>query len=112
LIIKVSLPPSSTSETTTAPSVSPSNIQTHITANVEGDPLPFTDSSIASLTDFARVKKIYKLNSSGGSSTKKGKPAVNGSGHHEVNGAGGKVDELRELEVAILGAMALRGATN
>jgi EKC/KEOPS complex subunit CGI121/TPRKB len=110
LIIKVSIPPHA-SEATTTPLLTPSDTQTHVSANVEGDPLPFTDSSIATLTDFGRVKKIYKLNAGGGSSATKGKPTVNGSGSHEVDGRG-KLDEVRELEVAVLGAMALRGATN
>lgn len=54
------------------------------------------------MTDLARVRKIYKLNSGGGG----------GKGKKEVNGVGGEKDERRELEVSILGAMALRGATN
>jgi EKC/KEOPS complex subunit CGI121/TPRKB len=112
LIIKVSLSPSTTPDAGNAPLLTPSDIQTHVSANVEGDPLPFTDSFIATLTDFGRIKKIYKLHASGGSSAKKGKPTVNGWVNHEVDGASGKVDEIRELEVAVLGAMALRGATN
>lgn len=50
------------------------------------------------------MKKIYKLNV-GGRGGKKG--LVNGSVTDEV-----KVDEGKELEVWILGSMALRGATN
>jgi len=57
------------------------------------------------MTDVARVKKVYKLNAGGGG--KKG--GVNGA-----NGVGNEkgVDERKELEIIVLGAMALRGATN
>jgi EKC/KEOPS complex subunit CGI121/TPRKB len=86
------------------------DIQAHLTANVEGDSLPFTDDSIASLTDMARIKKIYKLNSGGGA--KKTKGAVNGAGINGGNENGKDQDEVKELEVAVLGAMALRGSNN
>ncbi len=56
------------------------------------------------MIDLGRVKKIYKLNSNGGGG---GKKAING-----VNGVGKEVDEKKEMEVLILGAIALKGATN
>jgi EKC/KEOPS complex subunit CGI121/TPRKB len=56
------------------------------------------------MTDIARVKKIYKLNNLGG---------ANGRGKE------GTVDErdrtgqgIKEVEMLVLGSMALRGATN
>ncbi|EPE30720.1 hypothetical protein GLAREA_03687 [Glarea lozoyensis ATCC 20868] len=110
LVIKVSLPPSSTTDTSTASPLSSPDIQAHLAANIEGDSLPFTDASIASLTDVARIKKIYKLNSGGGA--KKTKGAVNGAGIHGGNEDGNNQDEVHELEVAVLGAMALRGSNN
>lgn len=67
-----------------------------------GEQVAFSDEEISKMTDLARVRKIYKLNSGGGG----------GKGKKEVNGVGGEKDERRELEVSILGAMALRGATN
>jgi len=48
-----------------------------------------------------KVKKVYKLNNTGGNG---GKKAINGT-------KGREVDEKRELEVMILGAMALRGVS-
>ena len=56
------------------------------------------------MTDLARVKKIYKLNAgtAGGDKSKNG-----------VNGIGGReTDAKKELEVLIVGSMALRGMTN
>ena len=54
------------------------------------------------MTDLARVRKIYKLNAAGGG----GKKISNG-----VNGTI-ESDERKELEIQVLGCMALRGATN
>jgi EKC/KEOPS complex subunit CGI121/TPRKB len=56
------------------------------------------------MTDWGRVRKIYKLNTPGGSEAGK-KGGVNGLGE-------GEEKERKELEVMILGSMALRGATN
>jgi len=49
------------------------------------------------MTDLARVRKYYKLNSIGG---KVGKDNITSK------------DERRELEMLLLGSMALRGSTN
>jgi len=76
-------------------------IQAHLSANFEGEQVEFSDEVLGSMTDLARVKKIYKLNSGG---EKGGKAVVNGTGKEDA--------ERRELEVLILGSMALRGATN
>lgn len=54
------------------------------------------------MTDLARIRKIYKLNAAGGGAKK----TVNG-----LNGVSAD-DESKELEVLVLGSMALRGATN
>jgi EKC/KEOPS complex subunit CGI121/TPRKB len=95
LVIKVSTPSSSYTAT---------SIQEHLTANIEGEQIAFTDEELRQITDLARVKKIYKLNAGGGGGKK---------GHVNGNIASGvKVDEEKELEVWVLGSMALRGATN
>ncbi|KAN0093779.1 CGI-121 domain containing protein [Hyaloscypha variabilis] len=91
LIIKVSTP--------TSPAAA-SEVQEHLTSSIEGEQVPFEDSILSQMTDVARIKKIYKLNSGGGGGKKNG----------QVNGAKG--DERKELEVLVLGAMALRGVTN
>lgn len=54
------------------------------------------------MTDLARVRKIYKLNTTNGG----GKKTVNG-----INGTN-EVGERKEVEILVLGSMALRGATN
>lgn len=71
---------------------------------VEGEQVEFSDAVLHTMTDIARVKKIYKLNTTGG---------VNGRAKGGVVNEGGKAkDENKELEMLILGSMALRGATN
>ncbi|KAF7917928.1 uncharacterized protein EAE98_009956 [Botrytis deweyae] len=89
-----------------APASSASQISEHLSSVIEGEPVPFDDESLASMVDIARVKKLYKLNVTGGGGGKKG-------GANGVNGkVESKADERKELEVMVLGAMALRGATN
>jgi EKC/KEOPS complex subunit CGI121/TPRKB len=63
------------------------------------------------MTDVARVKKIYKLNSSGGGGGKK-KGQGNGVESEGLNGTGSEVDQRKDLEILVLGCMALRGVTN
>ena len=58
------------------------------------------------MTDLARVRKIYKLNALGGGGGGKKIEAV-------VNSSAGKdADGRKELEVLVLGCIALRGLTN
>ncbi|KAH6669575.1 kinase binding protein CGI-121-domain-containing protein, partial [Halenospora varia] len=57
LIIKVSTP---------ASPFTFSDFESHLSAEFEGDPTPFTDDEIEKISDIPRIKKIYKLNSGGG----------------------------------------------
>lgn len=72
---------------------------------------------IAKFTDIVRVQKLYKLTNTGKSSNRPGGKARKGRGEEQegvnlVNGGGGKVETGRgELEMMVLGSMALRGAT-
>lgn len=68
----------------------------HLQSVVEGTPARFDDETLASIADIPKIRKAYKISAP---QTKAGAaPAVNG-------------DEKKGLEVAILGAMALQGAT-
>ncbi|KAL8696510.1 MAG: hypothetical protein Q9224_002756 [Gallowayella concinna] len=93
------------------------SIRKHLSDNIEGTPLPFTDLEIAQVTDIVKVRKIYKL-----TNVTKGNSRINGKGRKEkqkqdegvgsVNGDQGQEDaERKELEIMVLGLMALRGAT-
>lgn len=64
---------------------------------MEGQPTPFSDESLARISDVAEIRKIYKL---GASNAKPGEVNVQASD-----------SEREEMEIAILGAMALRGAS-
>ncbi|KAI1202903.1 kinase binding protein CGI-121-domain-containing protein [Nemania serpens] len=44
------------------PLLTAQDIERHLLAHVEGTPAPFTDETLAALTDWARVRKYYKLN--------------------------------------------------
>lgn len=90
LVLKVT-----TSDTPTA-----SDIQSHLSANVEGNSVELSDETLEELTDKARVRKVYKINVNAGGGAKNA--VVNG------NGAGEK--ESVKLESDVLGVMALRGA--
>ncbi|CAK7267653.1 hypothetical protein SEPCBS119000_002663 [Sporothrix epigloea] len=64
----------------------------HLAATVEGTAVPLSDAAaLAQCTDLARVRKYYKLN---------GVASLSGSA---------EVAQRQELEVLVLGAMALRG---
>jgi len=75
---------------------------------VEGEALDFNDESLQEVYDLSKIRKAYKLGSAPPSKgqSKQSKSRVNGD--HVDNGA---AMERKELEIAILGAMALRGAT-
>jgi EKC/KEOPS complex subunit CGI121/TPRKB len=74
----------------------------HLQTEFEGTMVPFEDERLSGMTDLGKVRKVYKLNGVGGGGGKKG----------ATNGVGREGEERRELEVLVLGAMALRGATN
>lgn len=98
LLLKLSTP--------TAP-VLASAVQAHLAAAVAGENVPLTDESLAAGTDLGRVRKVYKLNAGGGKAGKR-----KGAGDGDGDGSGRDEQGRRELEIAVLGAMALRGVTN
>lgn len=68
------------------------DVWAHLCGNVDGTAVPFTDANVALCTDWAKVRKYYKLN---------GAAALAGIKDEE--------GRRREAEMLILGAMALRG---
>jgi len=61
----------------------------HLTENVKGEVVPFTDEALASVRDDARIRKIYRIEA-----PRKGESAVLG----------------REAEAFVIGSMALKGS--
>jgi hypothetical protein len=88
-------------------------VQSHLGKNVEGKQVAFENKSIARFTDWLRVSKAYKLNFGGGGGVSgqgsKKRKVENGHGMEEVDVDSIKEEDITELEMRILGAVALRG---
>ncbi|KAK6948917.1 hypothetical protein Daesc_008988 [Daldinia eschscholtzii] len=93
IIVKVLTPlPAITTTTTSSSPLTPQAVHQHLFANVKGTPTPFTDEVLQSgLTDWAKVRKYYKLNGVGWLDSIKDESL-----------------RRREAEVLVLGSMALR----
>lgn len=75
------------------------SIRTHLGRAIEGENIQFSDISLASLTDWVTVNKLYSL---GGLRPEE-----------DVRKLGKKEDfDLKKIEALVLSGMALRGATN
>lgn len=90
-------------------------VERHLDEVVEGEGVEFCDEVLRGMTDVGKVRKLYKLPlvGEGGGKGQGKRRRKDGSeeGSGEVVGVGkGEEWERRELEVAILGLMALRGA--
>ena len=86
----------------TDPSFDRETVHTHLSSVVEGKMTDFSDKELGSITDLNRVRKIYKLGSNNAKPLK-GPKSAQTNGHMD--------DGLHEMEVSILGMMALKGAT-
>lgn len=75
-----------------APAFTPEQVWAHLCANVQGTPVAFTDENVALSTDWAKVRKYYKLN-----------------GASALAGIKDETARRKESEMLILSAMALRG---
>ena len=89
------------------PAITRESVQQHLSAVVEGTPVEFSDHVLRAMTDLARVKKAYKLNSVAGSGSGSGKGGKAAPADVQEAAA----DDFKQIEVAMLGAMALRGAS-
>lgn len=86
LVVKVSVTPDVTHESVAA----------HLAQSVEGTPVPFNDETLSGISDIAKIKKAYKLG------------ALSSAPSDKADGTNG---EDRRLELSVIGAIALRGAT-
>ncbi|KAL9136586.1 MAG: hypothetical protein Q9175_002205 [Cornicularia normoerica] len=104
----------------TNPSITASTVSEHLTTSVEGTEVDFSDATLAEMADVGKIRKLYKLSGVVGEADAKGKRrrkdgSEEGSGVDVVgseagNAGNGAEEERKELEVAVLGLMALRGA--
>lgn len=84
-----------------SPEITHDSVAAHLEGSVEGTAVPFDDQTLSEISDFAKIKKTYKL----GALPSPGSKAAAG----QVNGA--QVDDAkRRLELSLLGAIALRGS--
>ncbi|TGJ84338.1 hypothetical protein E0Z10_g4426 [Xylaria hypoxylon] len=84
--------PETTSATETETPLTAQDIEKHLLAHVEGKPVPFTAQTLSELTDWGRVRKYYKLN-----------------GVSWLDGIKDQATKNRELDMLVMGGMALRG---
>lgn len=86
-------------------SITHDSVEAHLKEVVKGTLLPFEDSSFEDVSDLPKIAKAYKISeiqqAKGKSSSK---TLINGDGKPTP-------DERHELEMSVLGLMALRGAT-
>ncbi|RYP23831.1 hypothetical protein DL765_000908 [Monosporascus sp. GIB2] len=68
------------------------DVEAHLREHVEGTGVPFSDEVLSGTTDWAKVRKYYKLNSIGW-----------------LDGIKDESLKRREMEMLVLGSMALRG---
>lgn len=80
------------------PEITHDSVAEHLAKSVEGTSVPFDDEPLSAISDIGKIRKAYKL---GAAPSAPAKAQVNGTTDS------GK----RELEISILGAMALRGAS-
>lgn len=96
----------------TDPSITHESVAEHLARSIQGTAVEFNDEALAGTTDVAKIRKVYKLPGVGeqGAKAKRRRKDGTEEGSGEVVGTGkGPEWERRELEVAILGLMALRG---
>ena len=111
LVLKVSTP---------AAPVAAEAVAAHLGANVEGSSIAFGDAEIARATDMPRIRKAYKLKDPAvtGAAAGRNRKArqVNGGGEDAAPGPGEAVRdddaarERKEVEIAVLAMMALKGS--
>ncbi|OAL35371.1 hypothetical protein AYO20_05422 [Fonsecaea nubica] len=91
----------------TTPEVTLESVTQHLTTHIQGKPSPFDDAGFRKVADIDTIRKVYKLNSTVPGGRRPGNSISSGSGAKDS----GSVDVTKNLEVQILGLMALRGAT-
>ncbi|KAI0158293.1 kinase binding protein CGI-121-domain-containing protein [Xylariaceae sp. FL1272] len=94
IIVKVLVSPSSSVDAPSEVKVpsTPSEVESHLLAHVEGTCHPFTDSVLQSMTDHSKIRKYYKLNGMGW-----------------LDGIKDEDAKRHETEMLIIGGIALRG---
>ncbi|KAL9620324.1 MAG: hypothetical protein Q9160_005123 [Pyrenula sp. 1 TL-2023] len=93
----------------TSPQITADIVEIHLDVAVQGRGLPFDDDSLATVRDLGKIRKAYKLPAPPSKEKRpdSAKELLNG----DSDGDAGGNREMKEVEIAVLGAMALRGAS-
>jgi EKC/KEOPS complex subunit CGI121/TPRKB len=107
IAVKLPLKPSAEAESkdwVLDASITNESVSQHLGNVVEGTSVQISDKGeqLGESCDIEKVRKVYKLGDGGAKKGKKG-AAVNGDG-------GEKEDERKQMEVVILGTIALKGS--
>ncbi|EXJ61585.1 hypothetical protein A1O7_02013 [Cladophialophora yegresii CBS 114405] len=86
----------------TSPEITLESVSQHLSANIKGQECAFSDAIFGKVADVERIRKVYKLRAA----TSPGRSTANANGDYGSSSNGSE-----DLEVQILGLMALRGAT-
>ena len=98
LVIKVS----------TSPSVTLESVRRHLDDAVQGVCLEFNNESLHAVSDLGKIRKAYKIATNMPS---KGQSKQSKSQRNDTASENATIQETKELEIAVVGAIALRGAT-
>jgi EKC/KEOPS complex subunit CGI121/TPRKB len=114
LVIKVPIPTPDTTAISPDPPVIPispsaESIEIHLRSSIQGIPLSLDDDTLMGISDLAKVRTAYKISAPVSASKTKTTDSPK-SGPNDVKESN-TVNERLVLERAILGLMALRGAT-
>lgn len=106
LVVRISCPPLGLNNSADATSV-----ESHLRENVHGDFADFDDKALSGIVDTQKVKKIYKLGLSneGGKARRRKDGSIEGKAGSGNSEGESDPSEKKELEIQILGLMAIRG---
>jgi Kinase binding protein CGI-121 len=92
-----------------------SSIQTTTTTGSGAVDVPFTNSSLSQIRDLEKIRRAYRIGdrkgAGGGAGGGEGAGSARGKGEQKEEKEMEMEEEVKRLERAVLGAMALRGAT-
>lgn len=77
-----------------------SAVGNHLSSNVTGDKIPFTEENLAATMNLANIRKIYKTPANTKSK----------SSNTAVNGTSPSAAEIKELERIVLGLITIKGS--
>lgn len=84
-----------------SPEITHDSVAVHLKGSIEGTLELFNDQTLSEISDVAKIKKVYKLGALPSPGAKTNSSQVNGASDNDVK---------RQLELSLLGAIALRSS--